>query len=90
MRRGTCVKCGASDVRAARNGIVIGDHPQTLLRPDIGPGFRGMARSQPADLWAYGCPSCGYVELYVMDATGRAFMEQTWSPASEAGDAPPS
>ena len=83
MRHGTCVKCGSATVRAARNGIVAGELPQTQLRPDIGPGFRGMARNQPTDLWAFACTACGYVELYVIDPAGTAFIEQAWSEVAE-------
>lgn len=79
MRNGTCVKCGTATVRAARNGIVIGELPNTALRPDLGPGFRGMVRTQPTDLWAFACTTCGYLELHVLDPVGLRYIEQSWT-----------
>jgi hypothetical protein len=83
------VKCGAVAVRAARNGVVMGEYAQTQLRPNLGPDFRGMARNQMADVWAFGCTSCGYVELYVLDPAGIAFMQQNWEPVGHEGPPPP-
>lgn len=81
MRRGTCVKCGAATVRAAANGIEMGDRPsQTFLRPNIGPGFRGMVRNHSAQLWAFGCATCGYVELHLADPSALAFIAEHWVP----------
>jgi len=89
MRRGTCVKCGAATVRAAANGI---DHGTTgikaLIRPHLEPGFRGAVRPQQADLWVFACTTCGYVELYVLDAEAIAYIQQTWMPIPPAADTP--
>jgi hypothetical protein len=81
VRRGICVKCGAATVRAARNGIGFsGGSPQGVLSPDLAPGFRGAVRNQQTDFWVFGCTTCGYLELYVLDPAGLSFMEQTWTP----------
>jgi len=88
VRDGTCVKCGAVAVRAARNGIVMGELLQTQLRPNIGPDFRGMVRNQAADLWAFACTNCGYIELYVLDPAAIAFIAQNWAPV-EPGESSP-
>jgi hypothetical protein len=85
-----CVKCGAATVRAARNGIELSDHSaRTRLRPNLPPDFRGAVRLAPADLWAYACITCGYVELFVLDPEGLAFIAQQWSPVPAAPPAPP-
>jgi hypothetical protein len=68
---------------------MTGEYTQTLLRPNIGPDFRGIVRNQAADLWAFGCTSCGYVEQYVLAPAGIAFMEQNWAPV-QPGESPPS
>ena len=78
MRRGTCIKCGASTVRAAKNGIVTGEFNDTSLRPNVGPDFRGAVRRQSVDLWAFGCATCGYVELHLLDPAGLAYISEQW------------
>ncbi len=84
------MKCGAATVHAAKNGIVMGDDTiDTRLRPNLGPGFRGMVRNQPTELWAFGCTTCGYVELHVLDPAGLAFMAGQWTPVAPT-DPPPS
>jgi hypothetical protein len=81
MRRGICVKCGAATVRAAANGIDHGTAGvKAVLRPHLEPGFRGVVQSQQADLWSFACTSCGYVEQYVLDPVGIAFIQQRWMP----------
>lgn len=89
MKRGLCVKCGAATVRAARNGIQMGDRIDTLLRPHVDAGSRGATRSQSAELWAFGCFSCGYVELYVLDAASRDFMKKKWAAVAPEGASTP-
>ena len=89
MRRGICVKCGAATVKAANHGIQMGQSSEAHLRPNIGPGFKGMVVPQATALWSFGCTSCGYVELYVLDPAGIAFIDQTWeSVPPEGGDSP--
>jgi hypothetical protein len=82
------VKCGAATVRAAKDGIQMGESTHTSLRPNIGPGFRGILRLHPTELWTFGCTSCGYVELFVLDPGGTAFMEQNWAPVPPAAASP--
>ena len=87
MRRGSCVKCGSATVRAAKNGVEMGDQPsRTFLRPHVGPGFRGMVRNQEAELWAFACTTCGYLELHLVDPSSLAFIAQQWV---EVPPAPP-
>jgi hypothetical protein len=88
MRRGTCVKCGATTVRAAVNGIQLGDQAYTALRPHLEPGFRGAVRRQQADLWAYACTTCGYVELHLLDAAALQYVGQHWLPVPVATEQP--
>lgn len=79
MRSGTCPKCQASEVYAARNGLVLGDTNRTGLRPHLEPGFRGAARIHQTDgLWHYVCATCGYVEAYLHDEAAVAFVRQSW------------
>ena len=81
VRHGICVKCGAARVRAARNGIGLsGGSPQGVLVPDLPPGFRGAVRNQQVDFWVFGCVTCGYLELYMLDPNGLAYMDQHWTP----------
>jgi hypothetical protein len=89
MRRGICVKCGAATVRAANNGVEIGEGTQATLRPHLEPGFRGIVVPHRTDLWAFGCTTCGYVELHVLDPEGIAFMAQQWVPVPPTAPAPP-
>ena len=89
MRRGVCPKCGSATVRAARNGIDTGQTGITaVLRPDLPPDFRGVVRTHRADLYAYCCTSCGYVELHLPDPDDLAFVAQSWTPVPPV-DAPP-
>lgn len=78
MRRGTCVKCGSTTVRAAANGVQLGEHPFAVLRPNIGPGFRGVVRTHRTDIWTFLCTTCGYTELYVLDPEALAFATEQW------------
>lgn len=78
MRRGVCVKCGAATVRAARNGVATGEHHEALLRPHLGPDFRGAVRRQAADLWGFACTTCGYVELHLLDPKAIAYINENW------------
>jgi hypothetical protein len=80
MRRGTCVKCSAATVRAARNGVRLGEYEHASLRPHLEPGFRGIVRPQPADLWTYVCTTCGYLELHLIDASALAYVTESWLP----------
>lgn len=79
MRRGTCPKCSATTVKAASNGLQLGEHPQAVLRTHVEPGFRGIRRNQPVDLWTYVCTTCGYVELHLLDPAGLAFVAENWA-----------
>jgi hypothetical protein len=66
-------------VRAARNGVEMGEHPSaTHLRPHLEPGFRGMVRTHGAELWAFACTTCGYLELHVLDAASLAYIAEHW------------
>jgi hypothetical protein len=84
MRRGTCVKCGAASVRAARNGLQTGEGTQAALYPHLAPGYRGAVRRQPADVWAYACTTCGYLELHLIDQGAMPFIGQHWLPVPVA------
>lgn len=85
------MKCGAATVRAARNGVELGGDRtvRTYLRPDLGPGFRGMVRNLEVDLWTFACTTCGYVELHLLDPAGIAFVNERWSPVPPPPEAPP-
>jgi hypothetical protein len=80
MRRGTCVKCGATEVRAARNGLRLGEYHQPQLNPHLEPGFRGAVRSLNTEVWVYGCTACGYLELHTFDPAALQLMGETWLP----------
>jgi predicted nucleic-acid-binding Zn-ribbon protein len=77
MRWGTCVKCGATTVRAAENGIAMGG-TAVGLRPHLAPGFRGMVRPHQANLWTFACTTCGYVEFHPLDPPTLAWITQNW------------
>ncbi len=85
MRRGTCVKCGAATVRAAPNGVQLGEHVQAVVRPDLAPGFRGFVRSHATDAWTYACTTCGYFEHYLLDPQALAFVAHSWRPVPVSG-----
>jgi len=89
VRRGVCDRCGAATVRAARNGVDTGQTGVTaVLRPDIPPDFRGVVKTHRADLYAYCCTSCGYVELHLPRQEDLAFVAQTWTPVPVVGEEP--
>ena len=101
MRDGICPKCRGTEVYAARNGLGIGDGFVVGLRPHLEPGFRGAVRPhQTNDVWNYCCAACGYVETYLIDPAGMAYVRQSWprvpvvtsdppAGAQPAGDPPP-
>lgn len=85
MRDGRCTKCGAATVRTARNGIELSEsQPNAVLRPHLEPGFRGMVRNHRADVWAYVCLTCGYLELGLYDPAAIAFVTDKWAPVPVA------
>jgi hypothetical protein len=76
-----CDKCGSTTVRTARNGIDTGQTAtRASLRPDIPPDFRGVLRPHQADLYAYCCTTCGYVELHLPRPEDLAYVSQHWTP----------
>jgi hypothetical protein len=83
------VKCGAATVRAANNGLATGEGFDATLRPHLEPDFRGMVRNHQTKLWAFGCTTCGYIELHVIDPGGLGFMQQQWLPVPPAAPPPP-
>ncbi|NLV56498.1 MAG: hypothetical protein GXY13_12895 [Acidimicrobiales bacterium] len=79
MRHGTCIKCGAATVRAAKNGVEMGERTgRTFVRPHLDAGFRGIVRNQPVDLWAFACATCGYLELHLLDPPALSFIAERW------------
>lgn len=87
------MKCGAATVRAAENGIEMGEHATPHLRPHLGPAFRGIVRNQAVKLWAFCCTSCGYVELQLLDPAAIAFVTERWievPPPAPTAPPPPS
>lgn len=81
MRSGTCPKCQANQVHAARNGLGLGRGAKAGLRPHIDPGFRGIAAPHDTDdVWTFACTRCGYVETYVLGAEALAFIRSAWPP----------
>lgn len=85
MRRGTCTTCGAATVRAARNGITLGTTEGAALRPHMEPGFRGAVRVQQADLWAFACVTCGFLEFHLPDAATLQYIGDHWLPVPPTG-----
>ncbi len=84
------MKCGATTVRGAANGLEIGERPNTTyLRPHVSPDFRGIVRNQPAQAWAFACTTCGYLELHLLDAEALAFVAQQWMPITPPAPPPP-
>jgi hypothetical protein len=82
MRQGICDKCGARTVRAGRNGIT--SESITSFRPNLEPGFRGIARPHRGEAWQFVCTSCGYLEWHVLDAATLDFIAQNWAPVTPA------
>jgi predicted nucleic-acid-binding Zn-ribbon protein len=80
MRDGRCTKCGATTVRAAKNGVDISERGnQAQLRPNIGEGFRGIVRTHPADIWNFVCLTCGYLEWGIYDPAALAYIDGQWT-----------
>jgi hypothetical protein len=77
MRDGTCTKCGAETVHAARNGI-SNNSSWTELRPHLEPGFRGIVRAHRGEAWQFACTSCGYLEWHVLDPATIEFIARSW------------
>lgn len=79
MRNGTCIKCGNATVHAARNALSLGGRHSASLYPQIEPGFRGIVTGHQTDgIWQFACGTCGYFEMYVLDAEAIAFIRQAW------------
>jgi hypothetical protein len=90
MRRGICGKCGSSTVRAAENGVVMGESPgRTFLRAPLEPGDRGWVPHTEAKVWAFACTTCGYLELHVLDPVGIGYIAERWAPVPVQAPQPP-
>lgn len=90
MRDGRCVRCGATTVRAARNGIELGERPsQTYFRPHLDPGFRGIVRSHPGEVWNLLCTTCGHLEWAIYDPATIAYINEHWMPVPVQPASPP-
>ena len=72
------MKCGATTVRAAENGIIMGGGTAAGLRPHLPPDFRGALRPRQANLWSFACTTCGCVELHILDPHALAWITQNW------------
>jgi hypothetical protein len=80
MRDGCCTKCGASTIRAAKNGVDISERGmQAQLRPNVSEGFRGIVRNHPADIWNFVCLTCGYLEWGIYDPAALAYINEQWT-----------
>lgn len=69
MRTGRCPKCGSHDVRS---GTSIPSKDKIMLH--TGQGLFAPLHK----LDQYVCPNCGYVETYLQDAEGLAYINQHW------------
>jgi hypothetical protein len=79
MRDGRCPKCGHLTVRAARNGLQLGENYAIGVRPHRNPNEQGVFRAQRTeDLWTYACTTCGYLELHLLDQEALAFVRERW------------
>lgn len=86
------MKCGSATVRAARNGVDLSGGQggvKARLRPDLPVGYRGMVRTHDADVWAFACTTCGYLELQVFDPEALAFVAERWQPVPPPATTPP-
>jgi hypothetical protein len=83
MRNGTCVKCGATTVRGARNGI-SDQTEHTTMQAHWEGRPRGMVVPFQGEAWQFACTSCGYLEWWIVDPQTIEHIESTWAPASEA------
>ena len=84
MRKGTCPRCRATEIYAARDAVESG----LALRAHIEPGFRGMRPQVAVHPWSYLCATCGLLDTYVLDAEPLAFVRQAWlrvPPATPTG-----
>ncbi|WP_067538121.1 hypothetical protein [Nocardia crassostreae] len=85
MRDGICSKCSAPTVHAAQNGLRLGEDSHAVLMPHTGPGFRGILQGHnTTGLWQFACTTCGYLEMYVLDAAAIGFIQQRWTPVPRA------
>lgn len=81
MRTGVCPKCSSASVRAACNGLMLGQGTYATLMPSIEPGFRGMRQGHNVPgMWQFVCTNCGYLEMFVLDAEALDFVGRTWTP----------
>jgi hypothetical protein len=87
MRNGICVKCGAATVKTAKNGIMVGERPEPVIRPHLERGFRGIARSHSGEVWVFVCMTCGYLEWAIYDPATLGFIDDKWQavPAQPTG-----
>jgi hypothetical protein len=49
-----------------------------------------MVRTHDADVWAFACTTCGYLELQFFDPEALAFVAERWQPVPppDAGPLP--
>jgi hypothetical protein len=58
---------------------MAGPNPGAQIRPDVGPGFKGILHTHRTDIWSFVCTSCGYVEVHLIDPEAVAFAEREWA-----------
>jgi len=69
MKTGACPKCSSQDVRS---GAGIKKKEKIVLH--TGEGILGPLRKMDQ----YVCVNCGYVETYLEDVEGLAYIAQHW------------
>jgi len=70
MRRGVCVKCGATTVYAKDKGISYGSGSGLYVHTSM--------ISQSTDCQSYVCTTCGYYELYITDPKKLEAVAKKW------------
>jgi predicted RNA-binding Zn-ribbon protein involved in translation (DUF1610 family) len=79
VRNGRCPTCGSTTIRAARNGLQLGENYAIGIRPHRAPDEQGVFRAhRTEDIWAFVCTTCGALELYVIDEQALAFIRERW------------
>jgi len=69
MKNGKCPKCGSTNIHSKRGGLGYSNSSSIYIY---------LPQSQPTSPVEYVCTSCGYVEMYIVEAARLAEIDKAW------------
>jgi len=69
MKSGKCPKCGSTNVHYKRGGLGFSNSSSIYVY---------LPQSQPTSPMEYVCTSCGYTEIYIVEAARLAEIDKAW------------